>query len=108
VVLYLFGSFFFSFLGMMNDGGLLLPREPGFHPSALPFAPPPDRAVPCFPDPSIVWNSFTILVLHANMILAYTFIHNIIVAYITDYMPDKVAGISIILAWGLGHLRANK
>ena len=33
---------FFSFLGMINDNGLLLPREPGFHPCALPFAPPPD------------------------------------------------------------------
>jgi len=92
---------------MMKDSGLSLPWELGFHPGAVPFAPTPDRAVPRFPDPSIVWNIFTTLVLYANMILAYTFIHNIIVAYVTDYMPDKVARISIILVHGLGHLRAN-
>jgi hypothetical protein len=49
-------KFFSIFLGMMNGGGLPLPREPGFHPGALPFAPPPNRAVPHFPNPSIVWN----------------------------------------------------
>jgi hypothetical protein len=39
---------------MMNGGGLLQPQEPGFHPSDLSFAPSLDRAVPCYPDPSIV------------------------------------------------------
>jgi hypothetical protein len=44
-VLYLLGCFF-SFLVTMNGGGLLQPHEPGFHP----------RAIPHYPDPSIVWN----------------------------------------------------
>ena len=59
-VLYLLGCFF-SFLVTMNDGGLPSPQEPGFHPGDLSFTPSPDRAVPRYPDPSIIWNilSFT-------------------------------------------------
>jgi hypothetical protein len=54
---YIYLEVFFSiFLGMTNGGGLPLPRELGFHPGALPFAPPPNRAVLHFPNPSIVWN----------------------------------------------------
>ena len=54
-VLYLLGCFF-SFLVTMNGGRLPQPQEPGFHHGDLPFTPSPDRAVPRYPNPSIVWN----------------------------------------------------
>jgi hypothetical protein len=54
-VLYLLG-YFSVFLVTMNGGGLPQPQEVGFHPGDLPFAPSPDRAVPHYPDPLIVWN----------------------------------------------------
>ena len=52
-VLYLLGCFL-SFLVMMNGGGLPPPQEPGFHHGDLPFAPSSDRAVPRYPNSSIV------------------------------------------------------
>ena len=55
-VLYIYLEVFFIFLGMMNGGGLPAPQAPCFYPGDLPFAPSPDRVVPRFPDPSIVWN----------------------------------------------------
>jgi hypothetical protein len=33
--------------------------------------------------------------------------HNMVVAYDTNYIPDRVAEISTILARGVEHLRAN-
>jgi hypothetical protein len=55
-ILYIYLEVFLSFLGMMNGGGVLAPQALGFYPGDLPFAPSSDRAVPRFPDPSIVWN----------------------------------------------------
>jgi hypothetical protein len=54
-VLYLLGCFF-SFVVMMNGGGLFQPQELGFHPGNLSFAPSTDMVVPHQLDPSIAWN----------------------------------------------------
>ena len=52
----IFIGVFFSFFSYNEWRRTSLATEPGFHPSDLPFAPSPDRAIPRHPDPSIVWN----------------------------------------------------
>jgi len=72
----------------MNGGGLLELEGPRFHPGDLLFTPLPDRAVPCYPDHSIIWNILS-FVCYYNFCM-YTFLHNVIVVYVTDYKTCQV------------------
>jgi hypothetical protein len=57
-MVYLYGGsifigMFFQFLVTINGGEPAQPQKLDFHPDNLPFAPSPDRAVPCHLDPSV-------------------------------------------------------
>jgi hypothetical protein len=72
-VLYLLGCFS-VFLVMMNGGGLPQPQELGFYHGNLSFAPSSDRAVPRYPDPSIVWNILSFAPQRQRVFVAKNFI----------------------------------